>query len=73
MIQQECQTRRQTTLRIVTFEERYRFFQKWAAVLRTPDPFYSESLAPTETLQLNFGGPYPLRRILAQETEFLEA
>ncbi len=49
LIHAECQSRPG----IVRFEERYRFYERWADLLRRPDPYYSTSLAPTETIALN--------------------
>lgn len=51
LIHLECQTRRG----IVHFAERYRFYKRWGDVLEQPDPYYSESLAPTEKIALNLG------------------
>ncbi|HLH43201.1 MAG TPA: glycosyltransferase [Bryobacteraceae bacterium] len=52
LIHAECQTREG----VIRFQERFRFFQRWAKVLCLPDPYYSPSLAPTETITLNFDG-----------------
>ena len=49
LIHAECQSRPG----VVRFEERYRFFERWADLLRRPDPHYSPSLAPTEKIALN--------------------
>jgi GT2 family glycosyltransferase len=49
LIHAECQSR----LGIVKFEERFNFYQRWAELLRKPDPYYSSSLAPTERIALN--------------------
>jgi len=45
----ECQSRPG----IVRFEERYRFYRRWADLLRSPDPYYSPALGPTEKIELN--------------------
>jgi O-antigen biosynthesis protein len=49
LIHSECQTRPG----IVRFEERYRFYERWADLLGKPDPYYSPALAPTEKIALN--------------------
>jgi GT2 family glycosyltransferase len=60
LIHAECQTRHG----IVQFEERYRFYARWAHILSRPDPYYSESLAPTETIALNLTGTRGFRTLL---------
>ena len=60
LIHAECQTREG----IVHFAERYRFYQKWTHVLCRPDPYYSEALAPTETIALNLTGDCGFRSVL---------
>ena len=49
LIHAECQSRPG----VVRFEERYRFFERWADTLGRPDPYYSPSLAPSERIGLN--------------------
>jgi O-antigen biosynthesis protein len=49
LIHAECQSRPG----VVRFLERYRFFERWADILRRPDPYYSLSLAPSEKIGLN--------------------
>jgi GT2 family glycosyltransferase len=49
LIHAECQSRPG----IVRFEERYRFYERWADLLGAPDPYYSTALAPTERIALN--------------------
>ncbi len=61
LIHSECGTRRG----IVRFEERYRFYAKWAHALARPDPYYSESLAATEGISLNLEGWRGFRALLA--------
>lgn len=51
LIHAECQSRRG----VVRFEERYRFHRKWESAFSCPDPFYSPSLAPTDTIALSLG------------------
>ena len=63
LIHAECQTRPG----LVRFEERHRFFSKWWHVLSRPDPYYSESLAPTEFIQLNLTHSPGFRNLLAME------
>ena len=65
LIHSECGTRRG----IVRFEERYRFYAKWAQALARPDPYYSESLAATEVISLNLGGWRGFRALLAPTRE----
>jgi len=60
LIHAECQSRPG----VVRFEERYRFYQRWADLLRRPDPYYSPSLAPTERIGLNLEGDDWYRRLL---------
>ena len=43
LIHAECRSRQG----IVRFEERFRFYERWADVLRCPDPYYSPSLTPS--------------------------
>jgi O-antigen biosynthesis protein len=62
LIHAECQTRRG----IVRFDERYRFYQRWADLLSQPDPFYSPSLAPTEDITLNLSGDPWYRPLLSR-------
>lgn len=52
LIHAECQSRPG----IVRFEERFRFYERWADMLRRPDPYYSPALAPTEKIELNLSG-----------------
>jgi GT2 family glycosyltransferase len=61
LIHAECQSRRG----IVRFEERYKFHRKWGSVLARPDPFYSQSLAPTEMIALNLGADQDFQRLLS--------
>lgn len=49
LVHAECQSRPG----IVRFEERYRFYERWAQLLRNPDPYYSPALAPTEKIAVN--------------------
>jgi GT2 family glycosyltransferase len=49
LIHAECQSRPG----IVKFEERFRFYERWADLLGRPDPYYSTALAPTERIALN--------------------
>ena len=65
LIHSECATRRG----IVRFEERYRFYAKWANALAQPDPYYSESLAATESISLNLGPGAGFRALLAPARE----
>jgi GT2 family glycosyltransferase len=65
LIHRECATRRG----IVRFEERYRFYKRWASYLERPDPYYSPSLAPTERIQLNLEGD-PGPRTLSASANF---
>jgi GT2 family glycosyltransferase len=60
LIHAECQSRPG----IVRFEERYRFYERWAALLRNPDPYYSSALAPTEKIALNLNGDGWYRALL---------
>jgi GT2 family glycosyltransferase len=60
LIHAECQTRPG----IVRFEERYRFYERWANLLGSPDPYYSPALAPTEKIALNLGDDHWYRRLL---------
>ena len=60
LIHAECQSRPG----IVRFEERYRFYERWAGLLRVPDPYYSEALAPTEKIALNLNASDWHRRLL---------
>lgn len=60
LVHAECQSRPG----IVAFEERFRFYRRWARLLARPDPYYSESLAPSETIALNFAGDRWHRRLL---------
>ena len=66
LIHSECGTRRG----IVRFEERYRFYAKWAHALARPDPYYSESLAATEGISLNLEGWRGFRALLAPTREW---
>ena len=52
LIHSECRSRQG----IVRFEERFRFYERWADVLRCPDPYYSPSLTPSEQIALNVSG-----------------
>ncbi|HMC60667.1 MAG TPA: glycosyltransferase [Candidatus Solibacter sp.] len=61
LIHAECQSRPG----IVRFEERYRFYERWADLLRSPDPYYSPALAPTEKISLNLSGDGWYRSLLA--------
>jgi GT2 family glycosyltransferase len=61
LVHRECQSRRG----IVRFEERFTFYQRWSTVLAQPDPYYSPSLAPTETIALNLDGNQWYRPLLA--------
>jgi GT2 family glycosyltransferase len=61
LIHAECQSR----LGIVRFEERYRFYERWADWLRCPDPYYSPALAPTEKIALNLSDDGWYRSLLA--------
>jgi O-antigen biosynthesis protein len=61
LIHSECQTRPG----IVRFEERYRFYERWADLLRNPDPYYSPALAPTEKIALNLSNDRWHRSLLA--------
>jgi GT2 family glycosyltransferase len=63
LIHAECASRQG----IVRFEERYRFFRKWAALLSRPDPYYSPHLAPTEAIQFDLGGTGGFRALLSDE------
>jgi hypothetical protein len=60
VVHRECQSRRG----IVRFEERFRFYKRWAALLGRPDPYYSPSLAPTEEIALNLAQDQWLRPLL---------
>jgi GT2 family glycosyltransferase len=60
LIHTECQSRPG----IVRFEERYRFFQRWADLLRRPDPYFSPALAPTEKIALNLADDRWYRQLL---------
>ena len=57
----ECQSR----LGSVRFEERYRFYARWADLLRHPDPYFSPALAPTEKIELNLTDDHWHRSLLA--------
>jgi O-antigen biosynthesis protein len=61
LIHSECQSRPG----IVRFEERYTFFQRWADLLGSADPFYSRALAPTERIALNLSDDPWYRSLLA--------
>jgi GT2 family glycosyltransferase len=61
LIHAECQSRPG----IVRFEERYRFYERWADLLGSPDPYYSPALAPTEKISLNLSGDGWYRSLLA--------
>ena len=61
LIHAECQTRPG----VVRFEERYRFYRRWADVLGRPDPYYSTALSPTEAITLNLNGDEGFRSMLA--------
>jgi GT2 family glycosyltransferase len=61
LIHAECQSRPG----IVRFEERYRFYERWADLLRSPDPYYSPALAPTEKIALNLNNDRWYRSLLA--------
>ena len=52
LVHAECQSRPG----VVRFEERFRFYTRWAAMLRSPDPYYSRSLAAGEKIVLNLSG-----------------
>ncbi len=60
LIHAECQTRPG----IVRFEERYRFYERWADLLGKPDPYYSPALAPTEKIALNLSADRWYRSLL---------
>jgi GT2 family glycosyltransferase len=62
LVHRECQTRRG----IVSFEERYRFYERWRDVLVRPDPWYSTSLAPVEEIKLNLTNDEGIRAVLSQ-------
>ena len=49
LVHAECQTRKG----VVHFDERYKLYRRWSSVLARTDPYYSPSLAPTETITLN--------------------
>jgi GT2 family glycosyltransferase len=57
----ECQSRQGS----VRFEERYRFYARWADLLRHPDPYFSPALAPTEKIELNLTDDHWHRSLLA--------
>jgi GT2 family glycosyltransferase len=61
LIHAECHSRPG----IVRFEERYRFYERWANLLSVPDPYYSPALAPTEKVALNLSGDRWHRSLLA--------
>ena len=61
LIHAECRSRPG----IVRFEERYRFYERWADLLSVPDPYYSPALAPTEKIALNLSGDRWYRSLLA--------
>jgi GT2 family glycosyltransferase len=61
LVHPECQSRPG----IVRFEERYRFYERWADLLRVPDPYYSPALAPSEKIALNLSGDLWYRPLLA--------
>ncbi len=61
LIHAECQSRPG----IVRFEERYRFYERWAELLSVPDPYYSPALAPTEKIALNLSGDRWYRSLLS--------
>jgi GT2 family glycosyltransferase len=60
LVHAECQSRPG----IVRFEERYRFYERWADLLRSPDPYFSPSLAPTEKIALNLSDDRWYRSLL---------
>jgi GT2 family glycosyltransferase len=62
LVHAECQSR----AGIVTFEERYRFYTRWADLLSRSDPYYSPSLSPTEEVSLNLTGDQWYRRLLVR-------
>jgi O-antigen biosynthesis protein len=62
LVHAECQTRRG----LVRFEERYAFFRRWALNLSRPDPYYSVSLSPAESISLNTSGESGYRPLLAK-------
>ncbi len=61
LIHAECQSRQG----IVGFEERFRFYERWADLLSSPDPYYSPALAPTEKIALNLRDDRWYRPLLA--------
>ena len=61
LIHAECQSRPG----IVRFEERYKFYDRWADLLSVPDPYYSPALSPTEKIALNLSGDRWHRSLLA--------
>jgi GT2 family glycosyltransferase len=61
LIHAECRSRPG----VVRFEERYRFYSRWADLLGRPDPFYSPALTPAETIALNLNGDRWYRSLLA--------
>lgn len=61
LIHEECQSRPGIT----GFEERYRFYMRWADLLGRPDPYYSLSLSPTEEISLNLSNDRWYRSLLA--------
>lgn len=67
LIHAECQTRPG----IVRFEERYKFFRRWARILSRPDPYYSPALAPTEEIALNLTNDQGIRPLLSGSADAL--
>ena len=63
LIHAECQSRPG----IVRFEERYKFYERWADLLRVPDPYYSAALAPTEKIALNLNADDWQRALLSPD------
>ena len=61
LIHAECRSRPG----IIRFEERYRFYERWADLLHNPDPYYSPALAPTEKIALNLSDDHWYRSLLA--------
>jgi GT2 family glycosyltransferase len=61
LIHAECRSRPG----IIRFEERYRFYERWADLLHSPDPYYSPALAPTEKIALNLSDDHWYRSLLA--------
>ncbi len=62
LVHAECQTRPF----LVRFEERYEFFRRWGLQLSRPDPYFSTSLSPSETITLNVSGETGYNSVLAK-------